>query len=323
MTDPKTGDGKHAGRARTIAVSESMTPEQLVAAVEKLERFLRQIEAEDPPRRIGTKGARDLAKRGSDILEEVFTHRSAEYIRAAVPAKSFRPAKARPTGRERTEAYLRGKYMLATNIRAEIANLMMLVGSVAASDRSETLAGIGTVDARAEVVTPVSLPPNWEAERAEMRRRVEELEAALREIAPLVQQIETSQWRAGLGHNRPPPEAMIEGELLGTSDINIGIAAANVFRTQLSVERPDFSVIRVCGLVLDGISANALDGRYAWRLCPGICRGRWISGGAKNFAEVAGAFARHRRARTTLAPGYWSSVVTTTFRRRCGARVPR
>jgi hypothetical protein len=102
--------------------------------------------------------------------------------------------------------------------------------------------------------TPMPPPPNWEAERAEMLRKLDRLDEAFRQIAPLMEQIEASRKLAGLGHNQPP-EGM-DGEPLSSDELEIGIAAANVFRVQLSYEQPDFGVIHLCGLIFKSIGAK-------------------------------------------------------------------
>jgi hypothetical protein len=125
--------------------------------------------------------------------------------------------------------------------------------------------------------TPIPPPPNWDAERVEMVRKLNELDEAFRQIAPLVRALEADRPRAGLGHNRPP-EA-IEGEPPSTTELEIGISAANVFRVQLSYERPDFGVIHLCGLVLDFIRAKT------------VALARWAAGPfAEGLAKGTGEF---------------------------------
>jgi hypothetical protein len=101
-------------------------------------------------------------------------------------------------------------------------------------------------DASAKTSPSSVLPPEWEQERAAMLERLGAIEAALEQIAPIVERLEVGPPAApGIGHNQSPEPLPIE-----TEQIRIGISAANVLRTVLSEDRPRPEAIRLCGLVL-------------------------------------------------------------------------
>jgi hypothetical protein len=111
-------------------------------------------------------------------------------------------------------------------------------------------------------------PAIWAAEREDFRRRIDGLEAALRKLEPIAAEVENAR-RRGIGGNQPPEL------LLDTAHVTEAIAAANVFRTQLSSEQPDPGVVRLCGLVFKRIAlaVAATSALFASGLIQGIGKG--------------------------------------------------
>jgi hypothetical protein len=95
---------------------------------------------------------------------------------------------------------------------------------------------------------PTVLSP-WVAVRPEMFRRLDAIEAGLRELAPVIERFETAyREHARIGHNNPPED--IDILPIDLAELELGIVAANLARTELNAEQPRSDVMRFCGLVL-------------------------------------------------------------------------
>jgi hypothetical protein len=90
----------------------------------------------------------------------------------------------------------------------------------------------------------------WAAVRVEMAAKLDAIEAGLQRIAPVIEAFETAYRKhARIGHNNPPEE--IDILPIGLAELELGIVAANLARTEINAERPRSDVIRLCGLVLN------------------------------------------------------------------------
>jgi hypothetical protein len=112
--------------------------------------------------------------------------------------------------------------------------------------------GLGEVALRGEggfTVAETVLSP-WAAVRVEMVAKLDAIEAGLQRIAPVIEAFETAyREHARIGHNNPPEE--IDILPIGLAELELGIVAANLARTEINAERPRSDVIRLCGLVLN------------------------------------------------------------------------
>jgi hypothetical protein len=106
-----------------------------------------------------------------------------------------------------------------------------------------SLQGAGGLGADASVLSP------WEALRAELIPRLDAIEAGLRAIAPVIEGFEAAyREHARIGHNNPPED--IDILPIGLAELELGIVAANLARTEINAEQPRSDVMRFCGLVL-------------------------------------------------------------------------
>jgi hypothetical protein len=120
------------------------------------------------------------------------------------------------------------------------------------------LSAVGGLAADTTALSP------WVALRAELIPRLDAIEAALRALAPVIESFETAyREQARIGHNNPPED--IDILPIDLAELELGIVAANMARTELNAEQPRSDVMRFCGLVLR---------RTAWLL--GACL-KWIS----------------------------------------------
>jgi hypothetical protein len=95
----------------------------------------------------------------------------------------------------------------------------------------------------------VSVVTDWPALRAEMIPRLDSIEARLRELAPVIERFEVAyREHARIGHNNPPED--IDILPIGLAELELGIVAANLARTEINLEHPRSDVMRFCGLVL-------------------------------------------------------------------------
>jgi hypothetical protein len=135
-------------------------------------------------------------------------------------------------------------------------------------------------DASAKTSPSSVLPPEWEQERAAMLERLGAIEAALEQIAPIVERLEVGPPAApGIGHNQSPEPLPIE-----TEQIRIGISAANVLRTVLSEDRPRPEAIRLCGLVLRQVG-RGIGALMKWVAAKGDAL---VDAAVKSAGELAG-----------------------------------
>lgn len=105
------------------------------------------------------------------------------------------------------------------------------------------LSAVGALAADTTVLSP------WVAVRAEMIPRLDAIEAGLRELAPVIERFEAAyREHARIGHNNPPED--IDILPIELAELELGIVAANLARTELNAEQPRSDVMRFCGLVL-------------------------------------------------------------------------
>jgi hypothetical protein len=89
----------------------------------------------------------------------------------------------------------------------------------------------------------------WASVRPEVMAKLEAIEAGLRAIAPVIQSFDTAyRERARIGHNNPPED--IDFLPIGLAEVELGIVAATVARTEISTEHPRPDIMGLCGLVL-------------------------------------------------------------------------
>jgi hypothetical protein len=106
------------------------------------------------------------------------------------------------------------------------------------------LRGEGSFTVAETVLSP------WAAVRVEMAAKLDAIGAGLQRIAPVIEAFETAyREHARIGHNNPPEE--IDILPIGLAELELGIVAANLARTEINAERPRSDVIRLCGLVLN------------------------------------------------------------------------
>jgi hypothetical protein len=106
-----------------------------------------------------------------------------------------------------------------------------------------SLQGAGGLGADASVLSP------WAALGAELIPRFDAIEASLRAIAPVIEGFEAAyREHARIGHNNPPED--IDILPIGLAELELGIVAANLARTEIGAEQPRSDVMRFCGLVL-------------------------------------------------------------------------
>jgi len=131
--------------------------------------------------------------------------------------------------------------------------------------------GLGPTDI--SLVHTVSVVPDWPAVRAEMIPRLDAIEAGLRELAPVIQRFEVAyREHARIGHNNPPED--IDVLPIDLAELELGIAAANLARTEINSEQPRSDVMRVCGLVLH---------RTGWLIAACV---KWLGGKADKFVDA-------------------------------------
>jgi hypothetical protein len=93
-----------------------------------------------------------------------------------------------------------------------------------------------TTEAGVNTVTLAITP----AQRRDLQEQLGGISTLLEQIAA---ELEASRRERGLGDNAGP-------SLLAIEDVRLGVDAANVFRTELSAERPRLAVIRLCQAAL-------------------------------------------------------------------------
>jgi hypothetical protein len=91
--------------------------------------------------------------------------------------------------------------------------------------------------------------PNWDSERSQLLARLDTIEAELNEFRPWVEVYERNRGHRGIGDNQPPDE-QIDALPLTIDDLEEGHAAVDALRTALNNKEPQWSFIRICGLVL-------------------------------------------------------------------------
>ena len=77
---------------------------------------------------------------------------------------------------------------------------------------------------------------------------------------------------ARIGHNNPPED--IDVLPIDLAELELGIAAANLARTEINSEQPRSDVMRVCGLVLH---------RTGWLIAACV---KWLGGKADKFVDA-------------------------------------
>jgi len=109
------------------------------------------------------------------------------------------------------------------------------------------MAGTGTAMSSGRAT--LTLTPDWAVLRSELIPRLDAIAEGLREIAPVIEAFEASyRARAQIGHNNPPED--IDLLPIGLAELELGIIAANVARSEVDLDHPRFDVLRLCGRVL-------------------------------------------------------------------------
>jgi len=109
------------------------------------------------------------------------------------------------------------------------------------------MAGTGTAMSSGRAT--LTLTPDWTVLRSELIPRLDAIEEGLRAIAPVIEAFDTVyRTSARIGHNNPPEE--IDLLPIGLAELELGIIAADVARTEVNLDHPRFDVLRFCGRVL-------------------------------------------------------------------------
>jgi hypothetical protein len=112
-----------------------------------------------------------------------------------------------------------------------------------------------------------------QADRGELIRRLDAVEAGLQEVIPTLEAIKAAlRERPQIGHNNPPESTDLLP--LDTSDVQLTTSAVSVARVEIGTEHPRPDVLRLSGLALQQV---------AFRL------GQWLAIKSDGFA---GAFAK-------------------------------
>jgi len=122
--------------------------------------------------------------------------------------------------------------------------------------------GAGSTVGASGRATLAVIPTEWNERRAAMAQTVREIGDILREIAPMIAALERAPAAPGIGHNQPPEPLPID-----SAQVQLGISAANVLRTQLSEEQPSFEVSSSASL------SSLKFGRRLGRSARGLARG--------------------------------------------------
>jgi hypothetical protein len=109
--------------------------------------------------------------------------------------------------------------------------------------------------------------------RAEIIPRLDAIEAGLRAIAPIIESFEAAyRERARIGDNHPPED--IDILPIDLAELELGIVATNLARTEINAEQPRSDVMRLCGLVLR---------RTEWLL---VACARWLGTKGDKFVDA-------------------------------------
>ena len=127
------------------------------------------------------------------------------------------------------------------------------VGTAAGSGAADAVgstvqlaASLTTMSSRGATLT---VTPDWAVLRSELNARLDFIEAGLQAVAPVIQHFETAcRESARIGHNNPPED--IDLLPIGLAELELGILAANLARSEINSDHPRFDVLRLCGLVL-------------------------------------------------------------------------
>jgi hypothetical protein len=124
-----------------------------------------------------------------------------------------------------------------------------------------TAAGAGAANAVGEAVVAgtgtamssgratLTLTPDWAVLRSELITRLDAIEEGLRAFALIIEKFETAyRESARIGHNNPPED--IDLLPIGLAELELGIVAATLARTEVNLDYPRPDVLRFCGLVL-------------------------------------------------------------------------
>ena len=127
------------------------------------------------------------------------------------------------------------------------------VGTAAGSGAADAVGS--TVQLAASLTTmssggaTLTVTPDWAVLRSELNARLDVIEAGLQAVAPVIQHFETAyRESARIGHNNPPED--IDLLPIGLAELQLGILAANLARSEINSDHPRFDVLRLCGLVL-------------------------------------------------------------------------
>jgi hypothetical protein len=109
--------------------------------------------------------------------------------------------------------------------------------------------------------------------RAEIIPRLDAIEAGLRAIAPIIESFEAAyRERARIGDNHPPED--IDILPIDLAELELGIVATNLARTEINAEQPRSDVMRLCGLVLR---------RTEWLL---VACAKWLGAKGDKFVDA-------------------------------------
>ena len=155
------------------------------------------------------------------------------------------------------------------------------------------------------------LPPNWEEFSASALAHMERVAASLKALEPFAGELdailidEVEESTPGPGHNNPPKE-------LGTSadTIRLGIDAANVFRSTVASNDPDFKIVAFCH------DALVVVGKWAARVAERLKKLKKVGQAALVVGGIAGvAFVT---AEAEIIAPHLNKLIEET----CGVKIP-
>lgn len=150
---------------------------------------------------------------------------------------------------------------VSADARVDAPQTVHLDGGVPVTGELSVTAGNDTLEA-----TVMVWPPDWIEQRQKLRVLVGQLQPMLRDLEPLVAQIDGVRQQLaalspGIGHNQLP-EAF-DGPLLDTIQVTESIVATNVLRVQLASEQPQLESVRLSVLVLKR-AASGIEALVGW-----------------------------------------------------------
>ena len=218
-----------------------------------------------PPRGSKKKAKKKKRRASHQSLQELGTARGALVPMTAAPIAIGKPAQPEPQmppGRgmppqwqssvmAHWEAVQQRHHRVALDVIGSARTPIAL--AVSAGNQGETAVHLqGQVGARAGTSVGISVTDDLPTavivgpDREVLRFQLGEIRDRLERLSPMVGELETAvRQYPGRFHNAGPP--------LAVQDVSLGIDAANVFRTELSVDRPRQPVMRLCFAPLQAI----------------------------------------------------------------------